>query len=159
MSDDCKSFYWGYRVKDAYAALTWLGARPEIDSRYVFLQGYSTGGASSTLAAVDPAESTTAQRQRRFAGVFAYYPWCRTSAKFSVPTIIFIGQADDYTPAKQCVEITDKANLEVVVYPHVRHGFANPGVRTVRGVRMAYDAKAAEDAQRRALRLIKSLSK
>lgn len=159
MSDDCKSFYWGYRVGDEYAALSWLGARSEIDSKQIFLQGYSSGGASSAMAAVDPQETAAASHQNRFAGAIIYYPWCRASNKFSVPTIIFIGQADDFTPARQCVEITDKANLEVVVYPHVRHGFANPGERTVRGVRMAYDAKAAEDAQRRALRLIESLSK
>ena len=159
LSEDCMSIYWGYRVKDAYAALGWLGARPEIDSKHIFLQGYSTAGASSTMAAVNPHETTVAPHKDRFAGAIVYYPWCRTSDKFSVPTIIFVGQADDYTPAKQCVEITDKANLEVVVYPHARHGFANPGERTVRGVRMAYDEKAAADAQRRALRLIESLRK
>ena len=159
IGDDCKSFYWGYRVADEYAALSWLGARPEIDSKKIFLQGYSSGGASSAMAAVDPQETGAASHQNRFAGAIIYYPWCRASNKFSVPTIIFIGQADDFTPARQCVEITDKANLEVVVYPHVRHGFANPGERTVRGIHMAYDEKAAADAQRRALRLIKSLSK
>lgn len=159
MSDDCKSFYWGYRVKDAYAALSWLGARPEIDSKHVFLQGYSAGGASSTMAAVDPRETTVASHQNRFAGAIVYYPWCRTTDKFSVPTIVFVGQADVYTPAKQCVKINDKANLEVVVYPHVGHGFANPGARKMRGISMVYDQKAAEDAQRRALRLIESQSK
>lgn len=147
----------GYRVRDAYAAMSWLRTRSEIDSKHIFLQGYSHG-AITAIAAID-AQRPAAQRHE-FTGVIAFYPYCYSSSKFSVPTIILVGQLDDWTPAKLCEDIVDKTNVEITVYPTAFHAFATPGLdMTYLGHRIAYDEQATNDAQRRALALIQSLIK
>jgi len=147
----------GYRVKDAYAAMSWLSARSEIDSKRIFLQGYSHG-AITAIAAIDAQWPAT--HQQKFAGVIAFYPYCSSSSKFSVPTIILIGQSDDWTPAKLCEDIADKTNLEITVYPKAFHAFAAPGLDIMYlGHHLAYDEQATNDGQRRALALIEALTK
>ncbi len=147
----------GYRVKDAYAAMSWLTARPEIDSKHIFLQGYSHG-AITAIAAIDAQWPAT--HQQKFAGVIAFYPYCSSSSKFSVPTIILVGQSDDWTPAKLCEDIVDKANVEITVYPKAFHAFAAPGLDMMYlGHHLAYDQEATNDAQRRALALIEAQTK
>jgi dienelactone hydrolase len=143
-----------FRVRDAYAAVAWLGARPDVDPKRIFLQGYSHG-ANTAIAAID------AQRPRpkaeKIAGVVAYYPYCLANSKFSVPTIVLIGEKDDWTPAKLCAGIVDKTNVEVTVYPNAFHQFAAPGFDLVYlGHRLLYDPEATTDGQRRALALIGS---
>jgi len=147
----------GYRVKDAYAAVSWLSTRSEIDSKRIFFQGYSHGAATA-ISATDAQNSVAATQQQKVAGVIAFYPYCSSpSIKFSVPTIILIGQSDDLTPAKLCEGISDKTNVEITVYPNVWHAFADPGLDSMLlGRRVKYDEAAAKDAQRRARALIAS---
>jgi len=146
-----------FRVQDAYAAVAWLAERPEIDSKRIFLQGYSHG-AETAIAAID-----TQWPQRKtdhIAGVIAYYPYCMPSSRFSVPTIILIGEKDDWTPAKACADIVDKTNVEITAYPNAFHAFAAPGADLVYlGHRLLYDAAATSDGQRRAMELIATPSK
>jgi len=146
-----------YRVKDAYAAMSWLSARSEIDSKHIFLQGYSHG-AITAIAAIDAEWPAT--HQQKFAGVIAFYPYCFSSSKFSVPTIILVGELDDWTPAELCEGIVDKTNVEITVYPKALHAFAMPGLDMMYlGHHVAYQEAATNDAQRRALALIESLIK
>jgi uncharacterized protein (TIGR02246 family) len=137
-----------YRAEDAYAAMTWLSGRSEIDSKHIFLQGYSHG-AMAAIYAIDAQRPLT--HQQKFAGVIAFYPYCFDGTKFSVPTIILIGELDDWTPAEYCQGYRDK-NVAVTVYPKAVHAFAMPGLDI-------YDEEATNDAQRRALALIESLIK
>jgi len=144
-----------YRAEDAYAAMSWLAERPEIDKNHIFLQGYSHG-AGSAITAIGPKADS---HKQKFAGVIAFFPYCFGPEKFSVPTIILIGEKDDWTPANRC-QILHSKNLEVVVYPNATHDFVAPGLNTTyRGHRLVYQEEATNDAQRRALALIESLSK
>jgi dienelactone hydrolase len=146
-----------FRVKDVYAAIAWLSTRSKIDARRIFLQGYSHG-AITAIAAIDGQWPQT--RSDKVAGVIAYYPYCSTNSKFSVPTIILVGEKDDWTPSKLCEGIVDRANVEITVYPNVAHAFAAPGLDIVYlGHRLLYDAAATNDGQRRALALIQSRGK
>ena len=132
---------------DSYAALNFLVTMPEIDSKHVFLEGFSHGG----TAAIDAIQvSIAAQQRRKFAGAIGYYPHCRADAKFSVPTLILIGDNDDWTPVDLCRSIKEKRNVELVVYPGVTHAFNQPGVRDVLGHRLVYDEASTADAQSRA---------
>jgi dienelactone hydrolase len=136
------------RAQDAYAALTWLGKRKEIDAKHVFLQGYSHG-ASAAIDAIDPANA--AGHAQQFAGVVAFFPYCFSAAStFPVPTIILIGAEDVITPPALCQRIEDRTNLELIVYPGAGHSFATPG-------QVNYLEPVATDAQRRAAALINAL--
>lgn len=158
MTDDCGNPNIAYRIKDTYAAISWLSARAEIDSKHIFLQGYSMG-ARTAIEATEAGAQATATHQQEIAGVVAFYPYCSPSTKFSVPTIILIGKADDWTPAELCEAIIDKTNVKITVYPNATHGFTTPGDHMLRGHRLLYDQEATNDGQRRALALIESLRK
>jgi dienelactone hydrolase len=136
------------RANDAYAAMAWLDAHPQIDANHIFLQGYSHG-ASAAIDAINPANA--AAHAQRFAGVVAFYPYCFSAAsRFPVPTILLIGSDDTTTPLALCRAIRDKTNALFTVYPGAGHAFATPGQAN-------YREAAAADAQRRAAELIDSL--
>ena len=63
----------------------------------------------------------------KIAGVIAYYPFCYEGVDPSVPTLILIGDKDDWTPAAACEAVKSKPNVEVVVYPGDTHGFVYLG--------------------------------
>ena len=145
------------RAEDTYEALAWLSARPEIDAKHVFIQGYSHG-ASAAIDAIS--EKTANQYSRKFAGVVAFYPYCMPGTRFSVPTIILSGEMDDWTPASRCLPLAGQPNVEVTVYPGAWHAFATPGLDQVTlGHRAAYQEAAATDGQRRAAALISAALK
>jgi dienelactone hydrolase len=132
---------------DALAALKVLKAMPDIDPERVFLQGYSYG-ASASLFAADP--NTPGARGAKIAGVIAYYPYCYENVEFSTPTLILIGEMDDWTPAAPCQAVKGKPNVEVVVFPGAAHGFNYDFTGDWMGHHEAYDEKATLEAERRA---------
>ncbi len=71
---------------------------------------------------------------------------------FSAPTIILVGDKDDWAPAALCEAIKDRPNLEVAVLPGETHGFTMPMDQPVEfmGRHIAYDEKATKDAEARA---------
>ena len=84
-----------------------------------------------------------------FAGVVSYWPWCGWGADFPVPTLVLIGEKDDWSSPGVCKAIKDKPNLEVVVLPGATNSFALPGVSDHLGHHTVYDEKATQDAQAR----------
>lgn len=132
---------------DVLAALKVLQAMPDIDTKHIFLQGYSYGAISS-LFAIDRKNPNAA----KVAGVVAYYPFCYDGVDPSVPVLVMIGEKDDWTPAAKCQAVTGKTDFDVVVYPGDTHAFTlNFGKPVdVLGHHMEYDEKATEDAQDRA---------
>ena len=79
---------------DVVAALKVLKATPGVDPDRVFLQGYSWGAISS-LFAMDP--NTPNAHDPKVAGLIAYYPYCYDKVEFSTPTLVLIGDKDDWT--------------------------------------------------------------
>ena len=134
---------------DALAAVAVLKAMPEIDAKHIFLVGFSLGGWSSLLATNS---KNPASHDGAVAGVIAYYSFCYDGVDPSVPVLALIGEKDDWTPAAKCQAVTGKSNFEVVVYPGITHAFAMPFPQPVDvlGHHLAYDEKAAQDAQQRA---------
>jgi dienelactone hydrolase len=132
---------------DTLAAFNVLKAAPDVDTQHIFLLGYSFGAISS-LMAVDTKNPSSA----KVAGVIAYYPYCWPSVDPSAPTLVLIGDKDDWTPAKNCQAIAGNPNFEVVVYPGETHAFNTPSEKPFDylGHHIVYDPKAAEDAQQRA---------
>jgi dienelactone hydrolase len=134
---------------DAVAALKVVKAMPDIDPNRVFLQGYSLGAISS-LFAVDT--KTPGTHDSKIAGLIAYYPYCYDNVDPSVPTLVLIGEKDDWTPAAACQKVSGKANFEVAVFPDSTHGFVAPmgQPRDYQGHHIAYNEKTTLDAQQRA---------
>jgi dienelactone hydrolase len=131
------------------AAVSAVEARPDIDPNRVFLQAYSCG-ATASLFAVD-ARKHPEKRDTKIAGVIAFFPKCYADFDPEVPTLVLIGEKDDWMPPEPCQAIKDKPNYEVVVFPGATHGFVYPSGQAVdlMGHHIVYDEKATLEAQRR----------
>jgi dienelactone hydrolase len=149
---ECGQFFVGQEV-DAYAALAYLSQQPFVDPSRVAVLGNSMGGYSALLAVQRGALEK--KFDRKFRAAIAYYPSCQGfSAIMTVPTMILIGDADDWTPAEACRKMvaqprTDGAKIDLVIYPGAYHGFdfpqLHPGIRVL-GHWLEYDKHAATDA-------------
>jgi dienelactone hydrolase len=153
------------RRPDAYGALEFLGTQTFVDPRRVAAVGFSAG-ARVTLAVAEPNSFElfgSPGSNLRFRAAAAFYPPCEAAtARPVIPTIIFIGAVDDWTPAADCSDKiagwgNDGPPVELVVYPGTYHGFyyqyLQPG-RTVFDHWLEYNAAAADDATQRLHRFL-----
>jgi dienelactone hydrolase len=127
---------------DAYRALKYLVREPFVDPARIAVVGFSQG-AWLALTSVEhgPIERTS---QNKFRAAIAFYPPCGGfKGNMTVPTLILIGELDDWTPATECRNMVDGrddwgisrekgkgAPIKLVVYPGAYHGFDAPGLRT-----------------------------
>jgi dienelactone hydrolase len=127
------------RARDAYGALVYLQGLPFVQPARIGLLGWSNGG-STTLYAVDQTfRGRLADLRHDFAAAVAFYPGCRAPRDrkmawtTSIPLLILIGEADDWTPAQPCVELIMrakalKAPVDIHIYPGAYHDFDAPNV-------------------------------
>ncbi|BCL75709.1 dienelactone hydrolase [Jeongeupia sp. HS-3] len=154
------------RVDDAQRAINWLKMRREIDANRVGALGWSNG-ATVLLNLVG-------REKPGIKAAVAFYPGCESLARRSrytpaVPTLILIGEADDWTPAQACQRLAEKAGndtFHLVTYPDTYHDFDIPGsgvrvrkdvpaaVDPVYGVTIAPNQTATDDAYRRTFKWI-----
>ncbi|TPN54082.1 dienelactone hydrolase family protein [Mesorhizobium sp. B1-1-7] len=141
------------RVYDAYGALEFLSKYSFVDPRRIALAGSSAGG-TTTLEAVQSGGAEHLM-ERKFKAAIAYYPNCSaTNGDMAVPTLILIGELDDWTPAKKCLGMMARRNgkgsaVQLDVFKGARHAFASPGSKTGGedyGHRVEYNAAAAEQS-------------
>ena len=127
-------------VFDAYRALTFLAQRPFVDPDRVAVIGFSQGG----WLALTSVERGTIERlsNEKFRAAIAFYPPCLgIKDSMTVPTLILIGELDDWTPADECRNLAEGRDdygisrqkglgvpIELVVYPGAYHGFDIPGL-------------------------------
>jgi dienelactone hydrolase len=150
---------------DAFYALRHLAGLPQVRADAVALIGFSYGG-SSTLADLEQGSSIAQLYPERFRAGVAFYPECSgSSGLMTVPTLVLIGELDDWTPASDCADraagksvipVTrqpgDRSNVKLVVYPGAHHGFdiadlgIIPGGVIVEGHRLDYNEAATRDA-------------
>jgi dienelactone hydrolase len=137
------------RVNDAYDAQKYLAGLPFVDPKRIAVMGWSHGGSTAIQACYQTNE-------RPFQAAVAFYPNCRwTLTGMNAPLLILIGEADDWTPAGNCVSRMPRENttleVKLKVYPGAFHGFdtfgANAHVRGSRGThRILYQQEAAVDS-------------
>jgi dienelactone hydrolase len=141
---------------DAYAALHYLSQLDFVDRARVAVLGNSMGGFAA-LYAVN--RDLAAQYfKERFRAAIAYYPGCGIpAAMMTVPTLILIGAADDWSQAERCRAMVaharpDGAPIALTVYPGAYHAFDvaqfQPGVRFL-GHWLEYNAPTARDAEQK----------
>jgi len=139
------------RAGDAYAAADYLRRLPDVRGDRIGAIGFSHGGATVVQLASRPALAAA------FRAAVAYYPGCsRGGASIALPTLVLIGEKDDWTPAADCTAWASRAanadKLAVAVYPDAYHAFdielptrwANGGASGRH--RLQYDGSATVDS-------------
>jgi dienelactone hydrolase len=147
------------RRPDAYGALVFLAGQTFVDPQRVAAVGFSAG-ARVTLSVAEPNsfEQFVPEGILRFRAAAAFYPPCKQAmARPGIPTLIFIGGLDDWTPAADCSDKVaswgnDGPPVELVVYPRAHHGFyyrhLQPGM-TLFDHWLEYNGEAADNASHR----------
>ncbi len=141
------------REGDALAALRHLSAQRFVDPQRIAVVGSSQGAIVALQLASTRPNFFAVPDDLKFKAVVAYYPECSVATEqLTLPTIILIGELDDWTPARDCERWMERragrgAPVRLVVYPGAYHGFDKPnlsdGVRAF-GHWMKYDADAAK---------------
>jgi dienelactone hydrolase len=148
------------RRPDAYGALVFLAGQTFVDPHRVAAVGFSAGAwVTLSVAETNSFEQFVPPGSNlRFRAAAAFYPPCqRAMARPGIPTLIFIGALDDWTPAADCSnKIASWGNegppVELVVYPGAYHGFyyrhLQPGT-TLFDHWLEYNGEAADNASHR----------
>jgi dienelactone hydrolase len=147
------------RRPDAYGALVFLAGQTFVDPRRVAAVGFSAGAwVTLFVAETNALELFDPPSNLRFRAAAAFYPPCmQAGARPEIPTLIFIGALDDWTPAADCSnKIAGWGNggppVELVVYPGAYHGFYYPHLQpgmTLFDHWLEYNGEAAGNASQR----------
>lgn len=148
------------RMADAYAAAAYLRSLPTVDPGRIGVIGWSHGGIIALKLAVAP--DVLGQwldvPVEPFRAVVAIYPYCGVNdGDVTVPLLVLIGSADDWTPARLCESFARLQNLErpavdLVIYPGATHSFDAPAVgegMSYLGHVLRYDADVTADSAER----------
>jgi len=144
------------RQGDALGALSYLSSFAFVDPHRIAVVGSSQGGiAALQLASSHQVDIFDVPEDQKFKAAVAYYPLCSVAAdELSIPTLIMIGEFDDWTPAKYCdmwmrTRSGRGAPAKLIVYPGAYHGFDVPGLvdgAIAFGHWLKYDADAASSS-------------
>lgn len=118
-------------MADAFRAKALLATHPEIAPDRIGVMGWSKGGLTASLAAVERLAGLIAPGARPFAFAVAFYPFCAfdlDEEALQTPLLYLLGGADDWTPAEPCVRqarawAARGQPAEAVVYEGAPHGF------------------------------------
>ena len=108
------------RRRDALGALAWLAVQRGVDSKRLGLLGWSNGG-STVLASINQKHREVVVAAVTPAFAIAYYPGCETELKRgfapSVPLLMLLGEADDWTAAAPCKTLAAGADSGRIAAP------------------------------------------
>jgi len=117
-------------ILDAYRALEKLSKHPKINKDKVAITGWSLGGGVALFSGWMPLKKAITD-ELSFAAHLAFYPPCFINPEnlsfTKAPIHILIGEVDNWTPAKPCInlveKLSDKTNISITTYPEAHHGF------------------------------------
>jgi dienelactone hydrolase len=146
---------------DAYRALNFLVLQAFVDPARVAVLGFAQGG---WLALTSIEHGMIEQASpNKFRAAIAFYPPCLGSkGNMTVPTLILIGERDDWTLAQECRNMVEgrddwgisrrkieSAPVRLMVYPDAHHAFDDPGLQTpveLLGHHLEFNKAAADQA-------------
>ncbi len=134
------------RARDAHGAKDYLSRLPFVDKDRIAVMGWSHGGLSTIVSAMDTYGGEP------FGAAIAFYPYCSYSLDHArAPLLILAGGADDWCPASLCSYMMPSGITEheviLHIYPGAYHDFDWMGInRVVKGHRVQYNSKAEADA-------------
>jgi dienelactone hydrolase len=151
---------------DAYRGLNYLVQQAFVDPKRVAVVGFSQGGWVTLWSAERGGIEKLSEN--KFRAAVAFYPPCGGfRPAMAIPTLILIGESDDWTRADACRKLasgeddlgisrqkSDGDNLQLLVYPGAYHGFDVPSLIspvTYFGHHLEFN-KLATDQSREALR-------
>ncbi|MCK1513417.1 dienelactone hydrolase family protein [Bradyrhizobium sp. 190] len=127
---------------DAYRALNFIVGQSSVDPSRVAVMGFSQG-AMLALLAVERGEIERSAKEKFRAAIGFYPPCLGLKGNMTVPTLILIGELDDWTPANECRNLAESRDdwgisrekgqgipIELTVYPGAYHDFDVPHFRT-----------------------------
>ena len=136
------------RPHDAYGALKWLQTQPFADPGRIALMGWSNGAMAMLWTIRDDAQQRPPQQQplgvamgleKDFIAAVGFYPGCikigKTNFKASIPALLQVGLADNWTMPKPCIALVEASNerggvaMQIDAYDGATHGFDHPGSR------------------------------
>ena len=117
-------------ILDSYKAFEKLSNHPNIDKNKVSITGWSLGGGVTLFSAWIPLKNAI-NKELTFASHLAYYPPCfidPDKVEFSSsPIHILIGELDNWTPSKPCINFIEKlkpkTNIGLTIYKDSYHSF------------------------------------
>lgn len=126
-------------VADAYAALTELARRPEIDARRVAVAGFSRGAEAARQAAFESFRRGAGAGELRFVAHVAHYPPYVTSMRdpadmTGAPVRLALGAKDEDTPPRLCEQYVafmqaqrPQFPVEIRMYADAAHAWDEEG--------------------------------
>jgi uncharacterized protein len=143
-------------LPDAFAALDYLAAMPEVDAARIGVVGFSWGGVMTLLAAAADNQTRYGSGRHAFAAHAAFYPVCwvydrvpgyELDTLANVPVLILTGDADDYDTPAGCRDLAARSGgrgIDVVVYPDAHHGFNAIGLDVVVDDPFSHEGRGGE---------------
>ena len=102
-------------ILDAYRALEVLASHPKIDKEKISIVGWSLGGGVTLFSGLLPVKNAI-NKELNFASHLAFYPPCFIDPENTdftkSPIHIFIGELDNWTPAKPCEDLANNVKVE-----------------------------------------------
>ena len=129
---------------DAYRALAFLARHPAVDPDRVAVIGFSQGAWLALLSVERGGIERSATE--KFRAAIGFYPPCLGfKDDMTVPTLIMVGELDDWTPAGECRNLAEGRDdwgisrekgkgvpIDLIVHPGAYHDFDIPEFATPR---------------------------
>jgi carboxymethylenebutenolidase len=146
------------RPLDAYGALAYLRARPDVVRDRIGLQGWSNGAMTALVTMSSHAPGiANASPASGFRAALAFYPGCGMDAIQGAympyaPIRMFVGTQDTEVSTKRCIAWEERVqsvggSIELIAYEGAQHDFDDPSASRQRN---ESNAAATRDAVQRA---------